>query len=78
MEFQFTKTKSRTFLLTFKVRIQEFIKKVHILDWKLRLFPLDPCSHDVVGETSALQTFTPVSAPSSSLSSLAIVLAFYK
>ena len=35
------------------------IKKVHILDWKLkaqtRLSPLDPCPPDAVGERSALK-----------------------
>ena len=69
MQFPFliTKTQDRTFLQTFKVRIQglwskkntAWHKKVHILDWKLMahtwLSPLDPCPHDAVGERSALK-----------------------
>ena len=69
MEFQFliTKTQDRTFLQTFKVRIQvlwckkntALHKKVHIPDWKLTahtwLSSLDPCPHDAVAEVSALK-----------------------
>ena len=70
MEFQFliTKTQDRTFLQTFKVRIQVIWckkntashKKVHIPDWKLMahtwLSSLDPYPHDAVWERS---TFKP-------------------
>ena len=69
MEFQFliSKTQDRTFLQTFKVRIQVLWckkntashKKVHIPDWKLMahtwLSSLDPCPHDAVGERSVLK-----------------------
>ena len=92
LEFPFliTKTQDRTFLQTFKIRIQVLWckkntasnKKVHIPDWKLTahtwLSSLDPCPHDAVGERSALKPLLLFSDPFSSLSLLAIVLALNK